>query len=264
MRFKKNERIPLDSNQNSLPMIRALAEFERLNDFNYAVGLYSAYCFQNQTALIDFVAPRLVKDYEIDSDKISRKEFHEYFDRVSPARTRQIELALSYTRAVDILLVYLKDMIAMSIYSEPTKFAGNKQLPISEILKHGSLESLIDQYVVAEVERVSYSDISELHKLLKKCDFEAVLKSRDYQRIQQALKVRNRLVHGGGVGQLAISQIRGELPKRETVSRTKFDTDFRFIRNVCRRIDRRAMGNRVFLQGLAKAFPGVYRFDEND
>jgi hypothetical protein len=260
----KEKRIRLVPGLNSLPMIRVIAELERLMDFSYAVGLFSEYCFQNQTALLQFVGPRLLKDHKIDLDKIPRKQLYEHFDRISPARTRRIELALSYSRVVDVFLVYLKDMISVSIYSEPMKFAGDKQLPISEILKHGSLDGLIQQYVIAEIERVSYSDIRELRKLLNKCDFSAVLKPRDYERIQQILKERNRWVHGGGIGELAITQHRGESPKRVSISKTKFDADYRFIGGVCRRIDQRAMSNRVFLRGLAKAFPGVFSFDEND
>jgi hypothetical protein len=245
-------------------MIRCIAEFERLIDFNYAVGLYSEYCFKNQTALLDFAGPRLLEYFQLDLDKISRKELYEYFDRISPARTQGIELALSHARAADIFLVYLKDMICMSIYSEPTKFADSKQLPVSEILKHGSLDSLIEQYVIGEIERVSYSDIRELRKLLNKCDFAPVLKPRDYERIQQILKARNRFVHGGGISELAIAQVRRERPKRESISQTKFNADYRFITGVCRRIDRRAMRSRVFLRGLAKAFPGIFSFNESD
>jgi hypothetical protein len=118
----KDKRIRLVPGLNSLPMIRVIAELERLMDFSFAVGLYSDYCFQNQTALVKFVGPRLLKDHKIDLDQIPRKQLYEYFDRISPARTRWIELALSYSRVVDVFLVYLKDMISLSIYAEAPRF----------------------------------------------------------------------------------------------------------------------------------------------
>jgi hypothetical protein len=120
------------------------------------------------------------------------------------------------------------------------------------------LDDLIQQYVIAEIERVSHSDIRELRKLLNRCDFSTVLKPRDYERIQEILKARNKWVHGGGITEMALAQYRGEIPKRQSISKTKFDADYRFIGGVCRRIDRRAMSNRVFLKGLAKAFPGIF------
>lgn len=108
----------------------------------------------------------------------------------------RLNFELSLCRCVDNYLAYLSELMALVFQCRPETLRSSEKVEIEFILKHESLDELIEALTERRVERLSYSGLVDLDAdVRERMGFELFASDRDREEAARLVELRNLIVH---------------------------------------------------------------------
>lgn len=115
-------------------------------------------------------------------------------------RYSQLILQTMISRAVDNFLVYVSDLLSTVFRTRPEMLRSNEQVLLEFVLKHDSMDELIEALAERRVERLAYTGMSKLAADLKDTiGFSLFESSKDLARAVRIVEARNLIVHNRAI-----------------------------------------------------------------
>lgn len=115
-------------------------------------------------------------------------------------RYYRILVQLLLTRSVDAYLTYLVGILTRIFIARPETLRSESQVPVSLVLQHESMESLIRTLAEDEVNRLAYRSIRDLVKEVERRTGLVLFEDTEKAlRVVELVEVRNLVVHNNGI-----------------------------------------------------------------
>lgn len=142
-------------------------------------------------AMAEFKATRerlLEGDYSPQSQPAKKR------DAARPAMMAE----MTFCRRIDNYLMYLQDILALIFQKDPAK-AGNLTIDATDIASSNTIEDVIKTLRSEALESITQKRRDDLFKAFHKLGFEQVKLQRSRAELNEALQIRDRVVHRRGI-----------------------------------------------------------------
>lgn len=128
-----------------------------------------------------------------------------------------------FARMVDSFLTYLTDLLAAIYRSKPQALRSGEQVRIDEVLRHATMDELVEFLCQRKVHQLSYEGMTALHAILEKeLSFSLFEVPLELERAVLLVEKRNLVAHARGVVNKVFLQ-RQPMSEHSLGERLKFD-----------------------------------------
>ena len=109
-------------------------------------------------------------------------------------------LEMIVCRSVDNYLVYISELLALVFKTRPEMLKSSDMVKLDFVLKHESMNDLINALAEQKVSELSYQGMRELSTFLsKRFDFGLFTEPNELEQAIQIVQARNLIVHNRGI-----------------------------------------------------------------
>lgn len=159
---------------------------------------------------------------------------------------RSMVLEMMICRGADNFLTYLSDLLALIFGSRPETLMSSETVRLDEVLKHNSMDELIQELVDRKVNQLSYQGMKDLHRYVAdKMGLDLYPDDQDLNRAIRLIESRNLIVHNRGlVNEHFLSRVPDSSAKLDgplPLSTDEIFEDLEFLLSSVQSIDARAI-----------------------
>jgi hypothetical protein len=151
-----------------------------------------------------------------------------------------------FARFVDSFLTFVSDLIALIYRTKPEALRSREQVRLEEVLRHPTMEALVESFVERKVHELSYQGMANLSTTLEKeLGFSLFAQPEDLKRAVLLIEQRNLIAHARGVvNEIFLQRVpnsiyrEGETIKMDAITLTQ---DLLFLAKAIAELDVRAV-----------------------
>jgi hypothetical protein len=115
-------------------------------------------------------------------------------------KQRHLLLQMVLSRGVDNFLTYVSELLALVFRMRPETLRSGEMVQLNEVLRHDSINELVNALADRRVSRLAYLGMRELSDdLAGKLDLRLFEGDADLERAVEVIEIRNLIAHNRGV-----------------------------------------------------------------
>jgi hypothetical protein len=113
---------------------------------------------------------------------------------------RHLLLQMMLSRGVDNFLTYVSQLLALVFRTRPETLRSSETVRVDEVLRHESMDELVNDLADRRVNRLAYLGMRELaDDLADKLDLRLFERDEDLERAVEVIEIRNLIAHNRAV-----------------------------------------------------------------